>query len=261
MLGKLMKYDLRSNFRTLLPLWLTTHGLAIVYSLLYGSRITPSSAVGRFLLIVLPAIVLVLLLGAMFTIALVYMVRGFSRGLLGQEGYLMFTLPVTPTALIASKALSALVIELLTGVAAGLCCMVLLTCNSTWAELLGLLQEIWTSIGPGIQAHPDVLPRLCVVFVGMLFWLLALNLHTYLACSVGQLSGKHRKALAIITFCAITILLGKLLPAAFSLFDLLPSSGGLRDGSLWALVIIPAVLCTIYFFATRLILARRLNLE
>ena len=95
----------------------------------------------------------------------------------------------------------------------------------------------------------------------MLFWLLALNLHTYLACSVGQLSGKHRKALAIITFCAITILLGKLLPAAFSLFDLLPSSGGLRDGSLWALVIIPAVLCAIYFFATRLILARRLNLE
>ena len=150
MLGKLMKYDLRSNFRTLLPLWLTTHGLAIVYSLLYGSRIAPSSAVGRFLLIVLPAIVLVLLLGAMFTIALVYMVRGFSRGLLGQEGYLMFTLPVTPTALIASKALSALVIELLTGVAAGLCCMVLLTCNSTWAELLGFLQEIWTSIGPGI---------------------------------------------------------------------------------------------------------------
>ena len=64
MLGKLMKYDLRSNFRTLLPLWLTTHGLAIVYSLLYGSRITPSSAVGRFLLIVLPAIgVLVQTLG------------------------------------------------------------------------------------------------------------------------------------------------------------------------------------------------------
>ena len=190
MSGKLLKYDLRANPRTLLPLWLTTIGLSLVCTLLYGARVTPQTALGRFLLLILPAIALVLLMGAMFTVSVVYMVRGFSRGLLGQDGYLMFTLPVSTSSLIASKALSALIVEVLTVVASGVCVAVLITMNATWAELRGAFEEMFRAMREVTDAHPDFLPTLCVVIVSGLLRTLSLNLHTYLACSVGQLAGE-----------------------------------------------------------------------
>ena len=163
--AKLLKYDLRANLRTLLPLWLTTIGLSLVCTLLYGARVTPQTALGRFLLLILPAIALVLLMGAMFTVSVVYMVRGFSRGLLGQDGYLMFTLPVSTSSLIASKALSALIVEVLTVVASGACVAVLITMNATWAELRGAFEEMFRAMREVTDAHPDFLPTLCVVIV------------------------------------------------------------------------------------------------
>lgn len=271
MFCKLLKYDLRASLRTLLPLWLTTIGLSLVCTLLYGARIAPQTALGRFLLLVLPAVALVLLMGAMFTVSVVYMVRGFSRGLLGQDGYLMFTLPVSTSSLIASKALSALIVEALTVVASGVCVAVLVTMNATWAELRGALAEMFRAMREVTDAHPDFLPTLCVVIVSGLLWTLSLNLHTYLACSVGQLAGRHRTALSVVAFCAISILLGKIVPWALALFPHEAHSvatvvcGGCLSvvcgGCMWGFTLVPFILCAIYFALTRWILARRLNLE
>lgn len=263
MFCKLLKYDLRASLRTLVPLWLTTIGLSLVCTLLYGSRVTPQTALGRFLLLILPAIALVLLMGAMFTVSVVYMVRGFSRGLLGQDGYLMFTLPVSTSSLIASKALSALIVEVLTVVASGVCVAVLVMMNATWAELRGAFEEMFRAMREVTDAHPDFLPTLCVVIVSGLLWTLSLNLHTYLACSVGQLAGRHRTALGIVAFCAISILLGKIVPWAISLFphEAYAESDAVCRGCMWGFTLVPFILCTIYFALTRWILARRLNLE
>lgn len=263
MFGKLLKYDLRANLRTLLPLWLTTLGLSFVCTLLYGSRLAPQTALGRFLLLVLPAVALVLLMGAMFTVSVVYMVRGFSRGLLGQEGYLMFTLPVSTSSLIASKALSALIVEVLTVVASGLCVTVLVTMNATWAEMRGALEEMGRAMREVTDEYPNFLPTLCVAILSALLWTLSLNLHTYLACSVGQLAGKHRTALSIVAFCAISILLGKIVPWAIELFphERHVVTDAVCGGCLWGFTLVPLLLSAVYFALTRWILARRLNLE
>ena len=229
-------------------------------TLLYGARIAPQTALGRFLLLILPAIALVLLMGAMFTVSVVYMVRGFSRGLLGQDGYLMFTLPVSTSSLIASKALSALIVEALTVVASGVCVAVLVTMNATWAELRGALAEMFRVLRELTDDRLNFLPTLCVVFVSALLWTLSLNLHTYLACSVG-----------VVAFCAISILLGKIVPWALAFFPHEAHSvatvvcGGslcvVCGGCLWGAALVPFFLCAIYFALTRWILARRLNLE
>lgn len=58
---------------------------------------------------VLPMILLVALYVAMGIFVLVFIIDRFYKGLLGNEGYLMFTLPVTSTAHIASKALTSMI--------------------------------------------------------------------------------------------------------------------------------------------------------
>ena len=263
MFGKLLKYDLRATLRTLLPLWLTTIGLSVVCTLLYGTHIVPQTAMGRFLLLILPSIALVLLMGAMFTVSVVYMVRGFSRGLLGQEGYLMFTLPVSTGSLVASKALSALIVEVLTAVAFAACVAVLVTMNATWAEVRDGLREMARAMREVMDRQPDFLPTLCVVIVIALLWMLSFNLQTYLACAVGQLAQKHRTALGIVAFCAISILQGELIPWAFELFphEMHAEMDVVCSGCLWGAVVVPLVISAIYFALTRWILARRLNLE
>ena len=88
---------------------------------------------------------------------------------------------------------------------------------------------------------------------------------------MGQLAGRHRTALSVVAFCAISILLGKIVPWALALFPHEAHSvatvvcGGCLSvvcgGCLWGAALVPFFLCAIYFALTRWILARRLNLE
>ena len=68
-----------------------------------------SSDVTRELFSGVAMLVYVAILIALFVIALIFIIQRFYLGLLGDEGYLMFTLPVRPWQLIASKAICALV--------------------------------------------------------------------------------------------------------------------------------------------------------
>lgn len=261
MFGKLMKYDLRSSLRTMLPLWLTTIAMSAVFGLLLRHDVDPHDALGEFLLVILPVTVLVLLMGAMFAVALVFMVRGFSHGLLGQEGYLMFTLPVTTSALIASKALSALIIELLTIAAAAVSGCLLVLHDSAFGEIMRALGEAYEQIRPMLDAHPEAVPCMIIICVGVLFWMLSLNLQTYFSFSVGQLARKRRTALAIVVFCAVSIVMIRLTPALIELSDYFVFNRQSDVEACCMFAAVPVVLCAAYFFAARGILAHRLNLE
>ena len=97
MLGKLMKYDLRSGIRTFSLIWIglallgAINGLTIRFVLAGDTQ----SGLVSFVFGVLPMILLVALYVAMGIFVLVFIIDRFYKGLLGNEGYLMFTLPVT----------------------------------------------------------------------------------------------------------------------------------------------------------------------
>ena len=116
MLAKLMKYDLRSCLRKFGPLWLAVIALSALIGLSFRYVIdAPGGQSGLviFLLGVLPSMVLFGLFVAMAVMALIFVIQRFYRGLLGDEGYLMFTLPASAGAHIASKGLTALILEIL----------------------------------------------------------------------------------------------------------------------------------------------------
>ena len=93
MLGKLMKYDLKSMFKVFVPLWLALLAVSGV------NRFTiqfDSNAIIGGLPTVIFMILYVGLIIAVMVVAVALIIMRFYHGLLKDEGYLMFTLPVRP---------------------------------------------------------------------------------------------------------------------------------------------------------------------
>lgn len=127
MLGRLLKYELRATARLYFPLYLAVLILAVLGRVsLFGLPWHISSGeeydfyvrlseadgplgdlVGTVISFILFAYVLVVL-GA-FVVHFIITIQRFWKNLLSDEGYLMFTLPVSTDALLWSKALSALI--------------------------------------------------------------------------------------------------------------------------------------------------------
>ena len=107
MLGKLIKYDLKALAKILAPLW----GVLLVMGLIFGISIRSNlEGIGNTM-IVFSLVVIVAVIVAIFVMNVIVVIQRFWKGLLQEEGYLMFTLPVTTRSLILSKVISALIIS------------------------------------------------------------------------------------------------------------------------------------------------------
>lgn len=112
---KLLKYEWKACARTCLPLYGVLILMSFVTHLLYS---TPQNSTFGFML---PAISSMLYMGVMmaaFVVTAVILIQRFYKNLLGSEGYLMFTLPVTVTQHLLSKTIIAVVMIALSGIAA-----------------------------------------------------------------------------------------------------------------------------------------------
>ena len=103
MLGKLLKYDFRSMGKQFAFIWPAALVMALLNRFTIGSL--DSSDVTRELFSGVAMLVYVAILIALFVIALIFIIQRFYLGLLGDEGYLMFTLPVEPWMNIVNKLL------------------------------------------------------------------------------------------------------------------------------------------------------------
>ena len=105
MLGKLLKYDFRSMWKQFAINWPAALALALVnrFTLTLPER---SSALGN-IIAGIAGLVYAAILIAMCVIAVIFVIQRFFKGLLGDEGYLMNTLPVKTWQLIVSKLLCA----------------------------------------------------------------------------------------------------------------------------------------------------------
>ena len=118
MLGKLMKYEVRSCGRIFFPFYIVVLIFSIVASLFinfdnYEHDFSVLYLVGFLAIFALfvAAIVLTILL----------IVQRFSKSLLEEEGYLMFTLPVSEKTLVLSKFLTSLLFIILTSIVSIVC--------------------------------------------------------------------------------------------------------------------------------------------
>ena len=275
MLGKLMKYDFRCMLRRFGPLWIGLIGLAAINGFTVGHVLENEKMEGimAFLLGGLPVGLLFALWIATGVMMIVFVCERFYKGLLGDEGYLMFTLPATTAEHIASKCIVALILEVISALAAALTAFLvaLVYDPSSLFEFLGQIPKWLAQIefprGTGWLIAEFVL--LCLVGI------VVSNLQIYQAIAIGHLGQKHRGGLALLAYVginmAVSILVGLLGDKSINRFVGMISfsfdetglhgvvssiAGGLGVTLLWNLI-----LGAVFFFGTKLILDKKLNLE
>ena len=268
MFGRLVKYDFRSMFKQFGFIWPAALLLALVNHFTL-SGLDSTSAVGETTA-GMAMLVYVAILMAMFIITMIFVIQRFFKGLLGDEGYLMHTLPVKPWQLISSKLLSAVAATLLSIVVAIL--SILLIAPFQWVHELG---DLFRGLGYlfthwNIQATHGVfflLELLLLICVGMAQGYLQL----YLAMAIGHLFNRNRVAMSVAAYIAINAVMGTLLGVLGSInfrplrtaLDVMFSVEGIAGAhvAVWVAIVWTGLLSALYFFCTEYILRRRLNLE
>ena len=262
MFGKLLKYDGKSMFRIFLPLWLALLAVSFLNHFMIRSTLDNSAAGAIFQTV--STLLYVCLVVAVLVVTIALIILRFYNGLLKNEGYLMFTLPVRPWQLIASKCVLAVVVTVLSLVA-GFLSIVLIGADAS--DLPQFFQALWNARD---RITGDMV--LCVVLVVILILtaVLAEITHIYAALALGHLANSHRIALAVLAYIVINIVLTALLMAFADLasyfqWDLTVFAAGDSLGRFnAALGILSAVFLVqsvLFFFITERILSKRLNLE
>ncbi len=260
LIRKLLKYDFRSMWMSLRLIWGAVLGLALVNRFLLpwnvqGDKFWLEQANSE-LLNMMPAFFIFACM-AMCVASLVYVLNRFGKGLLGDEGYLMHTLPVASWQLVLSKLLASLALVIANCLIGVLAVLVLVPFR--WRYLFSF--ELWDALLGGLSRHPDTLLYLLEMFlVVMAFFTLAVTA-VYLSIAVGHLFSRRRALISVGVYIVLQVLLIRAFSAMYSgdLFWWLTLGGGhLGSWQAVALLLIPAALL---FAGTSAILSRRLNLE
>jgi len=271
MFGKLLKYDFRSMLKQFAFLWPAALVLAVVNRFTL-SGLESSSAVGETTAGVM-MLVYVAIMIAMFVITVIFVIQRFFKGLLGDEGYLMHTLPVRPWQLIGSKLLCAVVTTLLSIVVAIASILLMVP----WGDVeFGELFDLFRYLFQHWNAHATHAVLYCLEFLVFLCVGMAQSyLHLYLAMAIGHLSNRNRVAISVVAYIAINAAMTALLSFVggmgwrFGFFRLLDETGAFLQFSnetqvhiaFLTAILSTGLVCAVYFFFTDYILRRKLNLE
>ena len=277
MLGKLIKHEFRATARIMLPVLGALLALALLANLSIMGLTGDLSDIPmlRFLFILIVVFFGIATVAA-GVIALVIMVSRFYRNLLKEEGYLMFTLPVSVHELVWSKLIVSLVWFLATGLLIFLV-IVMTGLNLSNTNLEMILSELpsWAEIRQGLQEAGIWKQVSTLVFQGILVTLIGLLtacIHFYAAMSLGHMFTKNKILLSVVFFVGLSFAFNLLSmgygAASFGIYDLAEwdldtAQTGLRFLSLtaWHGIVLSAIQGIVYYFAATLSLTKRLNLE
>lgn len=275
MLRKLIKHELRATSKIFLSLFAAVVALMggfqmifLVTRLLTGQDDThPLLAVLFGLFSVLSAFALL----AMMAVLVIVPVQRFYKNLLGDEGYLMFTLPATPAQQILSKLTTGL-IWMFVGMIVCILAVLLFAWN---------LPDITAipSISASFQAQTGMSFYSALFLFGLFMLLVFANayLYFYLCIAIGGQWPQNRLLASAVAYLILNAVLQFVVffgiiaaalifsSADISFFRSLQSLAeqsptGFFYGMLGVSAVVMIVLNLVYFFVTRWLLSKRLNL-
>ena len=258
MVFKLLKYDFKSMLRVFIPLWLA---LLAVSAIIHFS-VSATSSYADSLIWDMKAIAMLVFFGLIIAagvLTAVLVIQRFYLGLLKDEGYLMFTLPVKPWQLLTSKVVSALVV-----------CALSLGVGVLSVMIVGYqmedYQRMFSGLGTTIQTYAESSIALLVLGLACAF---AAITQIYVALALGHLANRHRIAWAVGVYIAIQTVLSWVFTNSWDpLRVMLWGTSypvfldvGRFNQFLWIMAGIYLVLGGIFFLVTERILSKKLNLE
>lgn len=213
MLGKLIKYELRSTGRTFLPMYLLLLVFAVMsrFSLgrmgnIEGGDGLPSQIL-NFIMGVSVAGYAFIIMGTMI-VTFVVVVTRFYKNLTGNEGYLMHTLPVSTNSLIQAKLVTAFIWE------AASCGMVFLSVflllvqpsffgefAKLWSEVIYALEMVSQMVGAGRLTLTVVL-----FIIATITSALTGTMMIYASIAIGHTFKKHRVMGAVGAYIGLSMI-------------------------------------------------------
>lgn len=209
MTGKLMKYEIKSSMKLMAVIWAALIAASLLFSLSLhvltdiaverpGGGISFAIGIFEFITGLMYFAVFVALIVA----TLVIVIMRFYKGLLGDEGYLMHTLPVKPWQLITSKGIIAALIVMISVLVAFLSILVLAGVSGleTIPKMFGALGAIW-------EEEPRVVLVIVEAIILLVLSVLKSVYQIYAALAIGQLANKHRILLSLGAYIGISMIM------------------------------------------------------
>lgn len=272
MLKKLCKYEFKSIGRTLLPLYVAVLAASVLsglFGMSFMQGLIESSSILGGLPYMLVNMLYFGLMVALCVCTLLIVIQRFYKGLLCDEGYLMFTLPVKPWQLITAKGIAAVVMSALSGITACVSIFILgafyggfdfTVFGQLWNVIVDLTREM-----PTWPIYALEFLLLCIVAT------LAGVYELYVSMAIGHLGKNHRVALSFAAYVAVGMITSTIFTALMQLadnmglmhwLDTLSVSGSTAiHFVLWGAIGWSLVQLAAFFFATERILSKKLNLE
>lgn len=274
MLRKLLKHEFRATARVMLPLYLLTVVLALgtrlmdlwTHNLSLGNQVLE-----RFtaFLTGLMGIGFVLSMMAVFVVAGVLMILRFRSNLLADEGYVMFTLPVSSHQLVWSKLIVSTVWFLGAVIIDSIAMVTLLADMSAFRGLAEFFQTMMQELDSYLLSNGiAIVVELLVLAV---VCCLALCLSFYAPLAIGHSFAQHKMLLSVVFFFAIQVAVQVV--SSFLFFLGIPVLNQLSwivtpahameffHVFMWGSVLLCAVYCAVLYCLTMRMLNRHLNLE
>lgn len=226
MTGRLIKYELRSSIKLMSVIWAALIVTSFLYSIssnFMGDLMRGSNITGTLINLIqgLTGMLYVAVFIATAAASVVIIIMRFYKGLLGDEGYLMHTLPVKPWQLITSKGVSALMIVCASVIVSILSILILAGTGS-----FGAIVEFGDAVREIFREEPKVILVAAECLAIAVLSLLKSIYQIYASLSIGQLAGKHRILLSLGAYVGINIVLTVLAVIIMMLVD----AAGLLNG-------------------------------
>ncbi len=275
MLGKLLKYDLKAEYKTYGILYIVlilTSFLSLITSKILDNY-PKNIVVEVFELIQKLSIAGIPVLSfAIFIVTLVFSINRFYKNLLKDEGYLMHTLPVSTSQLILSKFI-AFFIWSIAAVAVVFLAMSIAAGGFEW---INIFAQGYSKGFAGVNQQ-DFIKFNIYLIIFIVLTPLAFMSHVYLSFAIGQLSSKNKLGMSVLTFVVIyfveqivSTIITLLLPNSNVSFeynsDIGPTAetieafSKLTDYMLIGVIITLLVAAAMYI-VSNVILTKKLNLE
>lgn len=214
MLKQLLKYEFKATKSLYFGLYLALALLSVVLGVSFRQENAMAHSTSFQNLEVILMIVYVSVILAIAVLCFVNTIRRFYQNLLGREGYLMHTLPVTETQLILSKLITSMVWVLCSGLVGIVCITVMVAVGVFDPETFGMVDwESWKQLWGMLYGE------LGARFWLVTFWTILINLArladlilcVYAACMIAHRFQKHVVVIAFIGMNVVENQIDKLL--------------------------------------------------
>lgn len=208
MLGRLMKYELKSTTILFVPLILILFGVSVV-NRIFSIRAISSAinnlpdALSVTINLVVRGAFVVLVVAFMF-ISVYLLIQRFYKNLMGDQGYLMFTLPVSSWEHIASKTIIAIFWMTISTIAIILSILMIIPESGIYGDFFRGLATIFSDISEILK-----FPIWVLVIEAVVLWIIGFAtffLQVYAAITFGQRFNKSRKMGSFLSFFVLSVI-------------------------------------------------------